>query len=160
MSRYRRDPETGAVFAWGGVLGIRSADIAREERENHERMLIRRADILAKPLTFSQRLARERAIERELGWTGIPEVDYAALLRRRSAELGVSTQRVSRPVRRSRPPVLTRGRYTSHSKGMVVAQESFDYIDPVMGRQHIKAGISHVSYTSEAYRRFPEKFAA
>jgi hypothetical protein len=151
-SRYRTDPETGAKFAWGGVLGIRSFDDAREERESYERMLIRRADILAPRRTFAQQLALERSVYETTD----------EMIDRRMKEIPLRL-RVSRPRRaptRSRPPVEARGRYTSHSPSMLVAQVSFTYDDSVMGRQSVKAGITHVAPKSAVALRFPSKFAA
>jgi hypothetical protein len=166
MNRNRRDPETGVVYAFGGLYDSGgSHDRERNEREDFERMLIRRADILAPKTTFAQQLARQRAIERELGWTGIPDVDFAAMLRRRSAELGLSTQRVSRPRTRSaRPPVETRSpvRHDGRKmhRGMFVATESFGYTASDGGRARVVAGQTYARPEHEAVKLFPSRWAA
>ena len=67
-SRYRRDRDTGAVYADGGLYGIRSIDLAREADEDFGKMLERRSgEVLAEtrpPMTVGRRLH----LERFLGW--------------------------------------------------------------------------------------------
>jgi hypothetical protein len=144
MGRYKRDPDTGAIYADGGIYdGGRSHDQARHDREDFQKMLERRAPELARPLTFSEQLDRMfpgRVVKRQLA------ADAAA---RRSR------------LRVERPRVEARSRITSSDRpGMFVAVEDFDYADPYIGRVHVTAGKTYVSSKSSAYMARPSAFAA
>jgi DNA-directed RNA polymerase subunit M/transcription elongation factor TFIIS len=52
---YRRNPDTGKVYAFGGLIGARTLDDQRSEREDFDKMLERRADITAPRRRFSAR---------------------------------------------------------------------------------------------------------
>jgi uncharacterized Zn finger protein (UPF0148 family) len=68
MTSYRRDPDTGAIYAAGGTYGIRGIDAERVRKEDWDAMLRRRApEQLAARLPVSP--SRRLAIEQQLGWT-------------------------------------------------------------------------------------------
>jgi hypothetical protein len=56
MSRYLRDRETGKVYAFGGLIGVRTLDDQRSEREDFRALLERRApELPRRRLTWRQR---------------------------------------------------------------------------------------------------------
>jgi len=80
MTEYRTDPKTGAKYAFGGLIGNRTIDDRRSERDRFERMLIRRsAELHRRGLSPIQHLALEEDI-----W------GFDSMLRRR---LGSRSQR-------------------------------------------------------------------
>lgn len=162
---YRRDPETGHVYVFGGLYGCRTIDDRRSAREDFDKMLLRRAGELPqrRRLTISQRLAIEEEV-----W------GYDAMVRRRLPELSRTLTRTrssirlqsstpSLPAHAHRPqdessPLPPDGVY--RKKGVLVALESFEYVDPSTKRKvHIKAGRTHVSSDCHAVNVRPRAFA-
>jgi hypothetical protein len=145
MTSYRRDPETGTVYAWGGTYGIRAIDAERERKDDWNAMLLRRLpEQLAARLPVS--IGRRLAIEQQLGWTRAVD---GKLLPTSTASAASSRPRRSSP-RRSATPSRS---------GMLVAVEDFDYIDRYRGRVHVTAGVTNVTTTAQAYLARPSAFA-
>jgi hypothetical protein len=145
MTEYRKDPETGHVYADGGIYGIRTLDDQRSEREDFKKMQIRRANITRRQLTFSERLALTRH-----EYESIEEIT-----RRRLSEFPSRTRsRTHTPTRTRSADASPVGlwpqpssrfhsprRQGSDRPGWMQATESFDFIEPSTGKRvHIKAG--------------------
>jgi hypothetical protein len=147
MTEYRRDPETGAVYAFGGLSDLGgSIDAARADRDDFQRVLERRADITRHQLTFSDR----RDLERTLGHHDT----FDQMVRRRMRQLQT---RVRPSVRR---PVSGRAQITSGVQGLLVATEDFEYVDSLGHTVKVRRGRTHVAPKSEAHKARPSAFAA
>jgi|GEM_PF-4011748 len=71
---YRRDPETGKTFAFGGLIGVRTIDDRRTEREDFTKLLIRRAPEIHHNdhrLSPVEHLALEEDIWGSTAWSGV-----------------------------------------------------------------------------------------
>jgi hypothetical protein len=143
MTVYRKDPETGHVFADGGLFGVRTLDDQRAEREDFVKVQIRRANLTRRHLTFSERLALTRheyeSIE-EITRRRLSEFPRARSRTQARSAVAMTT----RPTLSSRfaglPPTRPR-RQGSDRPGMMMALESFDFIEPSTGKRvHVPKG--------------------
>jgi hypothetical protein len=148
MTVYRRDPDTGAVFADGGIYGIRTIDDRRAEDEDWAKMMERRANITRPRLTFSQRLALTRHED-----DSIEEIT-----RRRLREFPARTRARSAVATRFHSPA-PRPRRGSDRPGWLQAVESYDYINCAGRRVHVKVG-GYADPKSEAVIARPLAWAA
>ena len=149
--QYRTDPLTGARYAFGGLIGVRTLDDQRSEREDFDKMLVRRGDITHPPNTIARRLGLEQNESQT--------VDQIISGRMREIPTRRARTTRSQPVRTA--PQRASAAPQGH-RGLLVATESFSYVDPsTRRREHVKAeGITYVAPDCAAYALRPSAFAA
>jgi hypothetical protein len=149
MTTYRCDPETGAVYAWGGVFGLRTVDDRRNAKQDFDRMLERRADVFRKPVPFARRLG--------VYLSETESIDQIARGRLRELPARRFQQHTSAP-----PPSGSGApRAGYRGRGLLVTLESFVYIGPrTRKRVSIVTGRTHVSSDCAAVKIRPRAFAA
>ena len=148
MPTYRRDPTTGAVFVFGGLIGNRTLDDRRSDAEAFQRTLENRADLFRHDPDFYTRRARERQDNESL----------ASMIARRMREMTRRTptrSTVTAPARPRRDAPVER----EPRNGMLVAIESFDFLDSFGRKQHVRRGRTYCLKSSDAYLACPSAFA-
>ena len=166
MTEYRRDPETGAVYAFGGVM---INDFMDTSAEGFQRMLVRRAPETEphRRLTNSEIVA----IERSLGWEDplvaedrrmldirsdtrreLDERAVARIVASRASELRGLGLRLPSAPRRATEQAISR-------PGWLEALRDFVFIGYGGRRERYHAGTSYVRPGTDVAFAHPEAFA-